>query len=154
MSRYTVKEHRIEVTRGAETRSMFFGWDVIEDGERVLNNSPLEQREAREMAATLAWMVQLDTWMIQVVEDEDVIEEVGDLLGILPAELDANVLDDVDFTRAYDRMIAGALEFLPKGMRLLADKYEAEWRNKHGRIDSGDDPVVLSSNERGSNEDG
>jgi hypothetical protein len=138
MSKYLVKEHRVEAERGGEVKFFLLGWDVLEtgiseadtDARRAVNNSPLPEDEARTMAATLEWMHHLDRWMTTLVEDEDVIEEVGDLLGIEP---DMTSDDDEKIEKEYDRMIVGGLELLPAALRLLADKYEAEWRNKHGQ---------------------
>jgi hypothetical protein len=131
MSRYRIREHRVVIDRGAEVKSFLMGWDVIPsvpDAE-PLNGSPLAEADARKMAATLEWTAHLDQWMTTVVEDEDVIEEIGDLLGI---EVDMSSDDDEKIEKEYDRMIVDGLELLPAGLRLLADKYEAEWRNKHG----------------------
>jgi hypothetical protein len=135
MSEYLVKENRVEVERGAEVKSFLLGWDVIRrasegQDEFKITNSPMPEDEARTMAATLEWTAHLDQWMTTVVEDEDVIEDVGDLLGI---EVDMSSDDDNQIEKEYDRMIAGGLELLPAALRLLADKYEAEWRNKHGQ---------------------
>ena len=132
MSEYLVREHRVEAERGAEIKSFLLGWDVLRRGgeEFTINSSPLPEDEARRMAATLEWAHHLDTWMTTLVEDEDVIEEIGDLLGI---DVDMSSDDDEKIEKEYDRMIVGGLELLPAGLRLLADKYEAEWRNKHGQ---------------------
>jgi hypothetical protein len=131
MSEYLVKEHRVEVERGAEVKSFLLGWDVLRRGgeEFTINSSPMTEAEARKMAATLEWTTHLDRWMTTLVEDEDVIEDVGDLLGI---EVDMSA-DDEQVEEEYDRLIIGGLELLPAALRLLADKYEAEWRNKHGQ---------------------
>jgi hypothetical protein len=127
MSRFRVVESRSDISRGGEVKSFLFGYDVWEyddDGNKVqkMNQRVLGEQVAREMAATLTWMVHLDTWMVTVVEDLDVTEEVADLLG-----LDDFPLDGEDDQKAYDRMTAGALKFLPAGLRRLADRYEREW---------------------------
>jgi hypothetical protein len=136
MSKYLVKEHRVEVERGGEVKFMLLGYDVLETTHqppaRKVNNSPMMQDEARTMAAVLEWKWHLDQWMTTIVEDEDVVEDVGEILGLV-GDIPLGDADDDEISKAYDQMIVGALELLPAGLRLLADTYEAEWRNKHGK---------------------
>lgn len=128
MTMYRVKENRTEIG----DKSFLFGYDVIEYGaeQRVLNTHPLTQQGARELAAAHEWAWHLDQWMTTVVEDEDAVEEIGEILGLV-AEIDFSSNDDEEISKAYDRMEAGALGLLPAGLRLLADLYEKEWKSKH-----------------------
>lgn len=134
MTKFRVVEDRSEIQQGPKVVSMLFGYNVVEyddEGNRVqqINERVLGQQIARELAATLTWMVHLDTWMVTVVEDLDVTEEVAEILG-----LDKDIPVDSEDVRlveeAYDRMTAGALKFLPAGLRRLADRYEREWEKK------------------------
>jgi hypothetical protein len=118
VSRYKLKEHRVLVTpEGEEPKNLFFGWDVVDtkrdDEVQNVNDIPLAEDDARKMAATLEWANHLDSWMTTLVEDEDVVEEIGAILG----------LDE-----ANGGKIAKVLELLPDGLRLLATTYEIEWR--------------------------
>jgi hypothetical protein len=111
-----------------------FGYHVVEydaDGNKVQQMHPLSmtKRHARELAATLTWMVHLDTWMTTVVEDADVTEEVAEILG-LDEDIPIESEDPEEIEKAYDRMTVGALQFLPTGLRRLADRYEREWQEK------------------------
>ena len=130
MSMYRVKEHRVDAARGSEIKSLVLGWDVIEYGaeQRTINTHPLPQQEARELAAAYEWMWHLDKWMVTVVEDEDAVEEIGDILG-LPDNADS--ISDEEIQQAWDKMTVESLKFLPAGLRLLADIYEKEWKSKH-----------------------
>jgi hypothetical protein len=130
MHRFRVVEERSDISRGGETKSFLFGysvWEYDDDGHKVqkMNQRVLGQQGAREMAAALTWMVHLDTWMVTVVEDLDVTEEVGDILGL--PDIPIETTDEDAIVKAYDRRTAGALKFLPAGLRRLADRYEREW---------------------------
>lgn len=109
-----------------------YWYDVIErttDGDQRINKEPLNRQEARELAATCEWAKLLDTWMVTVVEDEDTIEEVGEILG-LGDSVPMYSGDDEAISKAYDHMIGQALKFLPAGLRRLADLYEEEWNRR------------------------
>lgn len=127
MTMYRVKEHRAEVNE----QSFMFGYDVVEYGteQRTINKYPLRQQEAREMAAAHEWMWHLDQWMVTVVEDEDAVEEIGEILGLV-ADIDFSG-DPDEASKEYDAMVVQSLKFLPAGLRLLADIYEKEWEKKH-----------------------
>lgn len=134
MGKFRVVEDRMDVTTlGPEPKSFLLGysvWEYDDDGNqaRKMNQRVLGQQVAREMAATLTWMVHLDAWMVTVVEDLDVTEEVAEILGL---DTDMDLPDagtrSEDIEKAYDRMTAAALKFLPAGLRRLADRYEREW---------------------------
>jgi hypothetical protein len=130
MGRFRVVEERSNISRGGEVKSFLFGysvWEYDDAGDQVqkMNQRVLSEQVARELAATLTWMVHLDAWMVTVVEDLDVTEEVAELLGLDDFPPDGE--DDEEIEKAYDRMTAGALKFLPSGLRRLADRYEREW---------------------------
>jgi hypothetical protein len=129
MNRFRVVEDRTDITRGSEVKSFLLGYDVWEyDGDnevQKMNQRVLGQQGARELAATLTWMVHLDKWMISVVEDADVTDEVAEILE--HDDFPPDGADDREIEKAYDRMTASALKFLPAGLRRLADRYEQEW---------------------------
>lgn len=129
MTSFRVVEDRSEITRGSETKSFLFGYNVVEyddEGTAVqqVNEMRLGQQVARELAAILTWMVHLDKWMITVVEDEDVVEEVADILGF---DFPIDSEDEAEIDKAMDAMTVGALKFLPAGLHRLADRYAREW---------------------------
>jgi hypothetical protein len=131
MNRFKVVQERSDVTHEANTVSFDFWCNVVEyddDGNEIqqINLTRLSPQVARELAAELTWMVHLDKWMTTVVEDEDVTEEVAEILG-LDADLPIESEDSGEIEKAYDRMTAGALKFLPGGLRRLADRYGREW---------------------------
>jgi hypothetical protein len=133
MSKFVVSEHRLE-TDDPGVPSMLFGYNVLEtrdDGVFVqqMNDRTLGSKEARDLAATLTWMVHLDAWMVSVVEDEDVVVEIGDLLGMqyVPGT-------DEQIEHDHDRMVVEVLRLLPDGLRRLADRYEQEWANKAATV--------------------
>jgi len=129
---YKVAESRSDITRGSEVKSFLWGYDVVEDttdGPVKINAAPMGQQEARELAATYEWVKHLDAWLVTEVEDEDVIEDIGEILGLV-VEIDFEG-DDAQVLRELDEMTVTALRFLPAGLRKLADLYEKEWQSKH-----------------------
>jgi hypothetical protein len=131
MSRFKVVQERSGVVREPNAVSFDFWYNVMEyddDGNEIrqINLTRLSYQVARELAAELTWMVHLDKWMIAVVEDADVADEVAEILG-LDAEIPIDSEDEEEIEKAYDRMTAGALKFLPGGLRRLADRYGREW---------------------------
>lgn len=114
-------------------------WAIFEhhpDGSETLLDVASPEWYVRQKAAALEWAAHLNTWMTSVVEDEDVVEEIGELLGIM-AEIDFESTDEEYISKAYDRMIAEALKYLPQGLRVLADRYEREWKAVHDRVAAG-----------------
>lgn len=97
----------------------------VEDdgGKEIVDRLPTLE-EARVEAAIREWAHHFDGWMSSLVEDEDVAENIGEILGLLP---NANVSDD-DFDKQYNRMVSAVLRLLPAGLRRLADTYQTEWK--------------------------
>lgn len=142
MSKFKVEEVRTDVLADGEMKSFLFGYKVVEYDEaenevQQMNQRMLGLQDARELAAALTWMVHLDTWMTAVVEDADVAEEVAAILG-LDNDLVSHVAGEdetyEEIETLYDRMTAGALKFLPAGLRRLADRYEREWEEKAASV--------------------
>ena len=131
--RYKVEKYIAHVEPdGEEPKDLFLGWIVFDtQNEESMDERPLEEKEARRQAAILEWANHLDRWMTTLVEDEDVVEDIGEILGVSKIERQHEDQDGTELEKSYDAMVVKVIELLPSGMRALADLYEKEWKRVH-----------------------